>query len=116
MTSVFCCYQKKIRNIIRNSSTNINALTRHDSVHALYRVKLLRCAYYLIFSTPLGSGADTGFGRGGGGGAASDAESCGCRGAGPSELSAAGVGPGSFWVSNAQICILTLSENYEKIR
>ena len=61
------------------------------------------------------SGADPGFGQGGG--PASEAESCrrseaeSCE---RSEHSAAGVqgplkGPGSFWVFDAQICILTHS-------
>ena len=63
------------------------------------------------------TGADPGFGQGGG--PACKAESCRCGEAESrewSEQSAAGVqgplkGPGSFWVFNAQICILTHSRD-----
>ena len=63
------------------------------------------------------TGADPGFGQGGG--SASEAESCRCSEAESceqSEHSAAGVqgplkGPGSFWVFDAQICILTHSRD-----
>ena len=63
------------------------------------------------------SGADLGFGQGGG--PASEAESCRHSEAESrerSEHSAAGVqgllkGPGSFWVFDAQICILTHSRD-----
>ena len=63
------------------------------------------------------SGADPGFGQGEA--PASEAESCQCSKAEScerSEHSAAGVqgplkGPGSFWVFNAQICILTHSRD-----
>ena len=62
-------------------------------------------------------GADPGFGQGGA--PASEAESCRHREAASherSEHSAAGVqgplkGPGSFWVFDAQICILTHSRD-----
>ena len=63
------------------------------------------------------AGADPGFGQGGA--PASEAESCRHSEAElheQSEQSAAGVqdplkGPGSFWVFNAQICILTHSRD-----
>ena len=63
-------------------------------------------------------GADPGFGQGWGG-PASEAESCRCsevESRKRSEHSAAGVqgplkGPGSFWVFDAQICILTHSRD-----
>ena len=63
------------------------------------------------------AGADPGFGQGGGPG--SEAESCRCSEAESCERSeqcAAGVqallkGPGSFWVFNAQICILPHSRD-----
>ena len=64
------------------------------------------------------SGADTGFGQGGA--PASETESCRRSEAESrerSEQSAAGVqgppkGPGSFWVFNAQICILTHARDF----
>ena len=63
------------------------------------------------------AGADPGFGQGGA--PASEAENCRCSEAElreRSEQSVAGVqgplkGPGSFWVFNAQICILTHSRD-----
>ena len=63
------------------------------------------------------AGADPGFGQGGA--PASEAENCRCSKAESrerSEQSVAGVqgplkGPGSFWVFNAQICILTHSRD-----
>ena len=63
------------------------------------------------------TGADPGFGQGGAPG--SEAESCRCSEAESHERSeqiAAGVqgpqvGPGSFWVFNAQICILPHSRD-----
>ena len=62
------------------------------------------------------TGADPGFGQGG---PASEAKSCRCsevESHEQSEQSVAGVqgllkGPGSFWVFNAQICILTHSRD-----
>ena len=65
----------------------------------------------------MSSGADPGFGQGGG--PASEAESCRRSEAESrerSDYSAAGVqgplkGPGSFWVFDAQICILTHSRD-----
>ena len=72
--------------------------------------------YWWLTETPY-SGADPGFGQGGV--PASEAESCRCSEAESckrSEQSAAGVqcllkGPRSFWVFNAQICILTHSRD-----
>ena len=63
------------------------------------------------------AGVDPGFGQGGA--PASEAENCRCSEAESreqSEQSVAGVqgplkGPGSFWVFNAQICILTHSRD-----
>ena len=70
--------------------------------------------YILLY---IDSGADPGFGQGGG--PASEAESCRRSKAESRERSehyAAGVqgllkGPGSFWVFDAQICILTHSRD-----
>ena len=70
-----------------------------------------------ILSFVVKSGADPGFGQGGA--PASEAESCRRSEAESrerSEHSAAGVqgplkGPGSFWVFDAQICILTHSRD-----
>ena len=68
-------------------------------------------------NTERSSGADPGFGQGGA--PASEAESCQCSEVEShkrSEHSAAGVqgplkGPGSFWVFDAEICILTHSRD-----
>ena len=71
----------------------------------------------MIANSAVQSGADPGFGQGGT--LASEAESCWCSEAESrerSEHSAAGVqgllkDPGSFWVFDAQICILTHSRD-----
>ena len=72
---------------------------------------------YILFQPNEYTGADPGFGQGGA--PASEAESCRHSEAESrerSEHSAAGVqgplkGPGSFWVFDAQICILTHSRD-----
>ena len=57
------------------------------------------------------TGADPGFGQGGAPGA--EAESCRCREASNLQRGVQGPlkGPGSFWVFNAQICILPHSRD-----
>ena len=79
------------------------------------RVSLARVHLDIMFR--LHTGADPVFGQGGA--PASEAESCRCskvESRERSEQSAAGVqgplkGPGSFWVFDAQICILTHSRD-----
>ena len=66
-----------------------------------------------VCSSVVFSGGDPGFGQGGPG---SEAESCRCSKAELCEQIVAGVqgllkGPGSFWVFNAQICILPHSRD-----
>ena len=91
-----------------------------NSTH--FSVLLTLCSVWKDHSAKKGmhcvcAGADPGFGQGGG--PASDAESCWwseAKSCERSEQSAAGVqgplkGPGSFWVFNAQICILTHSRD-----
>ena len=82
-----------------------------------WRSKSVSSCYSLFYIQIDCTGADPGFGQGGA--PASEAVSCwhseaeSCE---RSEQSAAGVqgplkGPGSFWVFNAQICILTHSRD-----
>ena len=78
---------------------------------------VLSHTFRILTHTIVNSGADPGFGQGGA--PASEAGSCRCSEAEScerSEHSAAGVqgplkGPGSFWVFDAQICILTHSRD-----
>ena len=94
-------------------------MERHPLCKGTLRVQKFR--FLLNHKKPLLSietpGADPGFGQGGAPGA--EAESCRCSEAESRKRSkqfAAGVqgplkGPGSFWVFNAQICILPHSRD-----